>query len=331
LHLRETTQKPAATVGDKDQAMPGIHHVTAISGKADRNLDFYTRVLGMRFVKRTVNFDDPGTYHLYYGDEAGRPGTILTFFPWEHATPGRAGVGQTQTTSFRVPAGSIGYWTHRFIEKGVAHEALEKRFGEPVLSFTDPDGTNLALVGVAGAESESGWSNGDIPAEHAIRGFHGVTVMLEDAARTGAVLTDVLGFAQAGREGSLVRFRSNEAAVGGVIDIREAKGFLAGTMGRGSVHHIAFRAVDDAAQAAMARKLAEHHGLHPTEQLDRQYFRSVYFREPGGVLFEIATDEPGFAIDEPVASLGQALKLPRFLEPRRHEIEAVLPPLERAA
>jgi glyoxalase family protein len=322
---------PAATAGDKDQAMPGIHHVTAISGRADRNLEFYTRVLGIRFVKKTVNFDDPATYHLYYGDEAGRPGTILTFFPWEHAAPGRAGVGLTQATSFRVPASSIGYWTQRFIAKGVAQEALEKRFGEPVLSFTDPDGTRLGLVGVAGADQESGWNNGDIPAEHAVRGFHGVTVMVEDAARTGAVLTDVLGFAQAGREGSLVRFRANEAAIGGVVDIREAKGFLAGKLGRGSVHHIAFRAADDAAQAAMARKLVERHGLHPTEQIDRQYFRSVYFREPGGVLFEIATDEPGFAIDEPVASLGQALKLPRFLEPRRKEIEATLPPLERAA
>jgi len=311
--------------------MPGIHHVTAISGRADRNLEFYTRVLGIRFVKKTVNFDDPATYHLYYGDEAGRPGTILTFFPWEHAAPGRAGVGLTQATSFRVPASSIGYWTQRFIAKGVAHEALEKRFGEPVLSFTDLDGTRLGLVGVAGAERESGWSNGDVPAEHAVRGFHGVTVMLEDAARTGAVLTDVLGFAQAGREGSLIRFRANEAAIGGVVDIREAKGFLAGILGRGSVHHIAFRAADDAAQAAMARKLVERHGLHPTEQIDRQYFRSVYFREPGGVLFEIATDEPGFVIDEPVASLGQALKLPRFLEPRRKEIEATLPPLERAA
>jgi glyoxalase family protein len=310
--------------------MPGIHHVTAISGKAERNLEFYTRVLGMRFVKKTVNFDDPGTYHLYYGDEAGHPGTILTFFPWEHAAPGRAGVGVTQATSFRVPASSIGYWTQRFIAKGVAHEALEKRFGEPVLSFTDPDGASLALVGVAGAEQENAWSNGDIPAEHAIRGFHGVTVMVEDAARTGAVITDVLGFAPARREGSLIRFQANDS-IGGVVDIREAKGFLAGKMGRGSVHHIAFRAADDAAQAVMARKLVDAHGLHPTEQIDRQYFRSVYFREPGGVLFEIATDEPGFAIDEPVASLGHALKLPRFLEPRRREIEAVLPPLERAA
>ena len=310
--------------------MSGIHHVTAIAGSAGRNLDFYTRTLGLRFVKRTVNFDDPGTYHLYYGDDVGHPGTILTFFPWEDAAPGRAGVGLAQQTAFRVPAGSIGYWTHRLIEKGVAHDTLEKRFGEPVLSFTDPDGMSLALVGVAGAEAEPAWTGGEIPAEHAIRGFHGVTLMLQEAAATGRVLTDVLGFADAGREGSLVRFKAKDAAVGGVVDIREAKGFLGGSMGRGSVHHIAFRAADDAAQAAMARKLTQAHRLQPTDQKDRQYFRSVYFREPGGILFEIATDAPGFAVDEPVASLGRDLKLPPFLEPQRKKIEAVLPPLEMA-
>jgi glyoxalase family protein len=311
--------------------MSGIHHVTAISGRADRNHDFYTRVLGLRFVKKTVNFDDPGTYHLYYGDEAGHPGTILTFFPWEQALPGRAGVGLAQQTTFRVPENAIGYWTHRFLEKGIAHEALEKRFGEQVLSFTDPDGLNLALVGVAGAEAETAWSNGDVPVDVAIRGFHGVTLMLEEAAPTGAILKDVFEFVEAGREGSLVRFVSKGTPFGGVVDIREAKGFLGGSMGRGSVHHIAFRAPDDASQADMARKLVASHGLHPTTQIDRQYFRSVYFREPGGVLFEIATDVPGFAVDEPLASLGRDLKLPRFLESKRRQIEAALPPLERAA
>ena len=168
--------------------MSGIHHVTAISGKAARNLDFYTHVIGLRFVKKTVNFDDPGTYHLYYGDRVGNPGTILTFFPWEHAAPGRGGVGLAQQTTFRIPLGSIGYWTHRIVEKGVAHEALEKRFGEPVLSFTDPDGLSLALVGTAGAEFATASNSGNIPAEHAIRGFHGVTLMLDDAVPTAAVL-----------------------------------------------------------------------------------------------------------------------------------------------
>jgi glyoxalase family protein len=172
----------------------GIHHVTAIAGPARRNLDFYTRVLGLRLVKKTVNFDDPGTYHLYYGDESGRPGTILTFFPWEHVAPGRIGVGQTQETAFRVPQGSIGFWTHRFVESGVAHQAPIKRFGETVLAFADPDGMSLALVGVAGAENESAWTDAGVPAEHAIRGFHSVTLLLRDAAPTDAILTDVFGF-----------------------------------------------------------------------------------------------------------------------------------------
>jgi glyoxalase family protein len=309
--------------------MSGIHHVTAISGQAVRNFDFYTHVLGLRFIKKTVNFDDPGTYHLYYGDRVGHPGTILTFFPWEHAAPGRGGVGLTQQTAFRIPSSAVGYWTHRFIAKGVAHEALERRFGEPVLPLTDPDGMSLALVGAAGAESDPAWTGGDIPAEHAIRGFHGVTLLLDDGARTAAVLRDVLGFQSAGQDGPLARFHASEA-VGGIVDIRQAKGFLAGRQGRGSVHHIAFRAADDASQAAMARKLVADHGLPPTHQLDRQYFRSVYFREPGGVLFEIATDDPGFAVDEPVETLGRDLKLPPFLEGRRKEIEAVLPELDIA-
>jgi len=310
--------------------MPGIHHVTCISGRADRNLDFYTRILGLRFVKRTVNFDDPTTYHLYYGDEVGQPGTVLTFFPWEHAAAGRAGVGQAQETAFRVPAGSIGYWTHRLVEKGVAHERPEKRFGETVLPFSDSDGLRAALIGVPEAENEPAWSTHDIPLEHAIRGFHGVTLLLDDAARTAAILTDVLAFTEAGREGYVRRFSVGRGA-GGTVDLREAHGFLPGTMGHGAVHHVAFRAADDAEQAKLARKVVENHGVQTTDQKDRHYFRSIYFREPGGVLFEIATDQPGFAVDEPVSRLGGALKLPRFLEERRKEIEAVLPPLDLAA
>ena len=287
--------------------MSGIHHVTAIAGNALRNFDFYTRSLGLRFVKKTVNFDDPGTYHFYYGDEAGHPGTILTFFPWEGAAAGRGGVGQTQQTAFRVPARSLGYWTHRFIEKGIAHEALEKRFGEAVLPFTDPDGMSLALVGVPGAENEAGWSNGDVPAEHAIRGFHGVTLLLESAAKTSAD-----PHRRVRLHGNRPRrldhpLQAADNATGGIVDIYEAKGFLPGRQGRGSVHHIAFRAADDAEQAEMAQKLVETHGLHPTEQKDRNYFRSVYFREPGGILFEIATDIPGFAVDEPVGVARRAI------------------------
>jgi glyoxalase family protein len=291
-------------------------------------VDFYARTLGLRLVKRTVNFDDPGTWHLYYGDEQGAPGTILTFFPWEHAAPGRNGDGLTEETAFRVPAESIGYWTHRLIEQGLPHKALEKRFGEPVLAFTDPDGMSLALVGVAGAGREPAWSDGSIPPEHAIRGFHGVTLMLDRAAPTGAILTNVLGFRETGRQGHLIRYEGGRGAPGSVVTIRETEGFLPAHMGQGSVHHIAFRAADDAEQAEMAKRVREH-GLMPTEQRDRNYFRSVYFREPGGILFEIATDEPGFAVDEPVESLGRELKLPPFLEQHRREIEAVLPPLEK--
>ncbi|MCB1489991.1 MAG: ring-cleaving dioxygenase [Bauldia sp.] len=299
-----------------------------MAGRADRNLDFYTRILGLRLVKKTVNFDDPLTWHLYFGDEQGEPGTILTFFPWEHAAPGRRGVGETSETAFRVPAASIGYWLHRFLERGVSHDMPAKRFGEPVLRFTDPDGTSLALVGVVGAEAEPAWTNGDIPAEHAIRGIHGVTLMLGDAEPTAAILTRVLGFVEAGREGSIHRFRAEGAKVGGVVDIHEVGGFLAGRSGRGSVHHVAFRAADEAAQSAMVLRLADEFRLWPTEQKDRKYFRSVYFREPGGVLFEIATDGPGFAVDESPEALGSALQLPSFLEPDRRGIEAALVPLE---
>lgn len=302
----------------------GIHHVTAIAGPAARNVEFYTRVLGLRLVKKTVNFDDSGTYHFYYGDEIGHPGTILTFFPWAHAAPGRLGIGETQETAFRVPEGAIGYWLHRFVERGVKHEAPARRFGESVLSFQDPDGTRLALVAVPGVEHEPAWTR-EIPSDYAIRGFHGVSLLLEDSAPTGAILTDVLGFTEAARDGNLTRYRAAQAPYGGFVDLRAAGGFLPARMGAGSVHHIAFRASDDAEQAAMVKKLADNHGIRTTEQKDRNYFRSVYFREPGHVLFEIATDQPGFAIDEPVATLGAALKLPPFLEQHRKDIEAVLP------
>ena len=306
----------------------GIHHVTSIAGSARRNLDFYTRTLGRRLVKKTVNFDDPGAYHFYYGDGAGHPGTILTFFPWEGVAPGRLGIGEAQETVFMVPEGSIGYWTQRLIEKGVAHDPPARRFGETALAFKDPDGTRLALTGVKGLEAMPPWSGGDVAAEHAIRGFHSVSLLLAEAGPTAAVLTDVFGFVAGGREGSTQRFRAPGVDVGAIVDLRTAGEFLPARQGAGSVHHIAFRAADDKAQAAMVRKLKDDHHLMTTEQKDRNYFRSVYFREPGRVLFEIATDPPGFAIDEAPDSLGQALKLPPFLESRRAAIEAALPKLD---
>lgn len=307
----------------------GIHHVTAIAGPAARNLAFYGRVLGLRLVKRTVNFDDPGTWHLYYGDEQGSPGTILTFFPWEHVAPGRPGAGLAGETAFRVPADAIPWWQRRLAEAGARLAEPVERFGEAVLPFQDPDGLSLALVAAPGATAEPAWAGGEVPPERAIRGFHGVTLRLAEAAPTAAVLTDVLGFAEIGREGARTRYQTPGTVPGGIVDI-EVDHAAPGQMGGGSVHHVAFRAADDAAQAAMARKLARDHRLQVTEQKDRNYFRSIYFREPGGILFEIATDAPGFAVDEPVAALGRSLKLPPFLEPYRSRIEAALPPLPDA-
>ena len=313
-------------MSDTARAVTGLHHVTAYASSPARNIDFYTRVLGLRLVKKTVNFDDPGTYHLYYGDETGRPGTVLTLFPIEHAAPGRVGVGEAQETAFRIPGASIGWWAHRLIETGVTHEALVQVFGESVLRLRDPDGLALALVGVDGAADEPGYATGEVPAEHALRGFHGVTLLLDEAEATAAVLTDVFGFSAVGREGSSVRY-AGDAALGAFVTLRAVGGFVRGRPGAGSVHHVAFRATDDAAQAAMAERLRRVHGLAATEQRDRQYFRSVYVREPGGVLFEIATDAPGFAVDEPVEVLGRALKLPAFLEGQRAAIEDALPAL----
>ena len=306
----------------------GIHHVTSIAGSARRNLDFYTRTLGLRLVKKTVNFDDPGSYHFYYGDVAGHPGTILTFFPWEGVAPGRLGIGEAQETVLSVPESSIGYWTQRLIEKGVAHDPPVKRFGETALALRDPDGTRLALTGVKGLQATQPWTAGGAPAEHAIRGLHSVSLLLAEAGPTAAVLTDVFGFVAGGREGSTQRFHAPGVDLGAIVDLRTAGEFLRARQGAGSVHHIAFRAADDAAQAAMVRKLKDDHHVATTEQKDRNYFRSVYFREPGRVLFEIATDPPGFAVDEAPDSLGSALKLPAFLESRRDAIEAALPKLD---
>lgn len=302
----------------------GLHHVTAISGEARRNRDFYARVLGLRLVKKTVNFDDPGTYHLYFGDEAGTPGTILTFFPWANAARGREGAGETRETAFRVPREAIGFWVARFVQLSVDHDTPTTRFGRPVLTFRDPDGMRLALVGVEGAQAEPAWTTEAIDAAHAIRGFDGVTLEVPALAGTAQVLTEVFGFRESAREGNRVRYEG-AAPLGAAVELVES---AAGRprLGAGSVHHVAFRAADDAAQGAMADKLAAM-GLPTTEQKDRNYFRSVYFREPGGVLFEIATDDPGFAADEPADALGEALKLPLFLEPQRARIEAVLPPL----
>jgi glyoxalase family protein len=302
----------------------GIHHITAVSGEIDRTLDFYGRVLGLRFVKRTVNYDDPGTYHLYFGDEVGRPGTILTFFPWPGGHRGRQGLGQAAATAFLVPEGSLGFWVERLVAAGIPHDGPVRRFDEQVLSFADPDGMLLELVARADAPSTA-WQGGPVPAEHAIRGFHGITLWLNGDPGTQALLTGPLGFQVAAEADGRTRLVGS-APVGNVVDLRQVGGFWRGAGGVGTVHHVAFRAADDTAQDDVRRRLIDQ-DVRTTPVQDRQYFRSIYFREPGGVLFEVATDGPGFTTDESPAELGTGLRLPAWLEPDRAAIEQALPPI----
>ncbi len=302
----------------------GIHHVTAISGEPQRNADFYAGALGLRLVKKTVNFDDPETYHLYYGDGAGSPGTIMTFFPWAHAPRGRVGAGQLIVTSFSIPATSLGYWTERLVEKGVRFEKPRDRFGETVLTFEDPDGLRTELV--AAEDGRTGWADGPAPAEHSVRGLHHVALAVETTELTAKLMTDSLGFRQVDETEGRLRFTAGEGGPGGLVDVVGAAGFPRGSMGVGTVHHVAFRVPDEESQLAVREEVAAL-GYNVTPILDRNYFRSIYFREPGGVLFEIATDPPGFAADEDAEHLGETLKLPPWLEERRDEIEEVLTPL----
>ena len=301
-------------------SVAGIHHVTAIAGDAQRNVDFYAGVLGLRLVKTTVNFDDPLTYHLYYGTEIGAPGTILTFFAWPNAYAGRVGSGQVNATALSVPEASLGWWQERFKSRRITYDLPVQRFGNQVLPFQDPDGMQLELVAVEDPRPE--WQGGGVPAEAAIRGVYGVTAHEEGYERTAELLTETLLFKAAGQEGNRFRYLSGET--GGVIDVLCTPDGPRGRGGAGAVHHIAFRVPDDADQLAWRKTLASA-GMNVSPVLDRQYFHSIYFREPGGVLFEIATDQPGFMTDEPVQSLGRGLKLPPWLEGAREQIEAGLP------
>jgi len=301
----------------------GIHHVTAISGGPQRNVDFYAGVLGTRLVKKTVNFDDPGTYHLYYGDGDAAPGTIMTFFPWEGASKGRIGSGQVITTAYSIPATSLGYWTERLVENGVRFEKPRDRFGETVLAFEDPDGLRLEIV--AAEDTREGY-DGPTPAEHSIRGFHHAALAARNAERTINLMKEHLGFRQFDEAENRTRLAAGDGGPGNVVDVMDATGFPRGNTGVGTVHHIAFRVPDEEAQLAVREEVAGL-GYDVTPVLDRNYFRSIYFREPGGVLFEIATDPPGFAADEDPAHLGEELRLPPWLEARRSEIEDVLTPL----
>ncbi|MSU47089.1 MAG: ring-cleaving dioxygenase [Lacunisphaera sp.] len=302
----------------------GLHHITAISSVVTRNMQFYTRVLGLRFVKKSVNQDDPGTYHLYYGDYAGSPGTILTFFPWAGLRRGRPGSGQAYATGYSVPSGTLACWQKRFAELKVGTAAIEKRFADEVLPFFDPDGLRLELVATGEADARTPSPSTEVPAEKAIRGFHSTTLGLIEPAPTAAVLTVSMGYRKVAQEGHRTRYAAGPGGPGNYVDLLVDPTLPRGLNGSGTIHHVAFRVPDDATQNAARTQLLES-GLQVSPVIDRAYFKSIYYREPGGVLFEIATDQPGFAIDEPVETLGSRLSLPPHLEPHRAEIEAALP------
>ena len=302
----------------------GIHHVTGIAGDAQQNVDFYAGILGLRLVKVTVNFDDPHTYHLYYGDGLGNPGTIITFFPWPRARHGRAGVGQVAVTSFAIRPDSVGFWLERFVKHGVDHGVPERRLGETVIPFRDRHSLQLALVATQGVAEPQGWNAPRVPPDHAIRGLHSVTLWEKDATTASSILTSALGYEQRDEDDTVRRFVAPNGSNAAIVDVREVGDFLQPLGGAGTIHHVAFRAPTDSAELALRDQL-ESAGLHPTMVLDRKYFHSVYAREPGGVLFEIATDAPGFTVDEEPEELGSSLQLPAQFEPERQEIEARLP------
>jgi len=306
------------------QPIQGIHHITAFAGDPQANVDFYRTVLGQRLVKTTVNFDDPGTYHFYYGDQIGTPGTIMTYFPWPQGRRGVRGNGEIGAVGYTISPGSVGYWQERLKAMGLPVSNIETRFGAEVLPLRDPDGVALELIAHDGPASIEPWPAGPIPAEHALRGFHGVTLWLAEAEPTAALLTEQMGYELVGQEDNRWRFAAAGNDIGLFVDILVDPERPRGRMGTGSVHHVAFRTRDDDEQLAYQQLLAQN-GFGVTEVKDRQYFHSIYFRSPGGVLFEIATDAPGFALDEPVETLGERLKLPPWLERQRDNIESILP------
>ncbi|MCB1480240.1 MAG: ring-cleaving dioxygenase [Tepidamorphaceae bacterium] len=303
----------------------GLHHVTAIASDPAENFRFWTRVLGQRFVKKTVNFDDPGTYHLYYGTRVGAPGTAMTFFPFPSAPRGRHGIGETAATRFSVPPDSLVFWAGWLEKNGAPVREGENRFGDKSLVTADPDGTVIALIERQGDTREP-WETADIHPDHAIRGFEGVSLRLQDGARTHDVLTHALGYREAGSEGHATRYVSAGGSNAGTVDLISAPGTPPAHSGAGSVHHVAFAVPDDKTHA-LAREIVSGMGIQVTPFIDRNYFHSIYFREPGGVLFEIATNNPGFTMDEPEESLGEDLKLPPQHEHLRAHLEATLKPL----
>jgi glyoxalase family protein len=320
-------------MNNKNQVL-GIHHVTAICSNPQKNIDFYTQLLGLRLVKLTVNFDDPTTYHLYYGDKIGHPGTILTFFPWPDAPKGYRGTGQAITTSFLIPPNSIDFWKDRLKNSDICFEGPTKRFDddeEQIIRLFDPDGLELELVAHSSAKenNERFWKDGPISYENGIRGFYSVSLSEEGYERTAEILNE-MGYKMIKSEGNRFRFQIEDSkstpniAGAKILDVLCLPDTAHGRIGKGTVHHVAFRTPSDETQISIRKNIIKI-GLNPTPVMDRTYFHSVYFREPGGVLFEIATDPPGFTIDQNVEDLGERLMLPQWLEPVRERLEKVLP------
>jgi glyoxalase family protein len=306
----------------------GLHHITAIAGNAQRNFDFYTRVLGLRLVKKTVNFDDPGTYHFYFGDEVGTPGTILTFFPWDRVRKGSVGTGMASEVAYAISNGASDFWKKRLHDNNVSFSTETNRFGDTVVLFDDPDGLKLSLIEGSG-DLRKGWSTKEVNEDVALKGFHSTSLILRSVSETARVLTELLDYTFVGKEGNRHRYQSSTVSTASIIDLIEAPAHPNAINAGGTIHHVAFRVKDEETLMRYRSKVSEY-GLGITPKVDRNYFYSLYFREPGGVLFEIATDNPGFAIDESVNELGKNLKLPAQYESRRTEIEKVLPELQIA-
>lgn len=302
----------------------GLHHITAIAGDAQRNHDFYAKTLGLRLVKKTVNFDDPKTYHFYFGDQVGTPGTIMTFFPWVGVKPGRVGAGMATEIGYSVPKDSLDFWKARLETFGVQHSQIQERFGEKYIRLEDPDGLVLHLIGVGDIDRREGWYTNEILPEVAIRGFHTVTLTLNSLEATASVLTELLGYRSIGQVGNLYRYQTDSVDSAAFVDLQILPELGRGVHAGGTNHHVAFRVENDEMLMGLRQKIVEW-GLHITEKIDRNYFYSLYFREPGGVLFEIATDNPGFVTDESQEELGQNLMLPAQYESVRDRIEKVLP------
>ncbi|MBD1425376.1 ring-cleaving dioxygenase [Sphingobacterium arenae] len=303
----------------------GLHHITAIANDAQQNLDFYTKVLGLRLVKKTVNFDDPGTYHFYFGNETGTPGTILTFFPWEGIRQGRNGTGMATHIGYALPHGALDFWKERLKKKDILYEEYSV-FGEKLISFRDPDGLQLQFIEGHTSDNREAWTTEDINKDVGLKGFHNVTLTLRRTEATSNVLTGILGYELQKQEDNRFRFATSAIDTANLVDLVEDPSTPQGYNAAGTNHHIAFRVKDDNVLMEYRERILSA-GFIVTPKIDRDYFFSLYFREPGGVLFELATDNPGFDIDEPLAELGSNLKLPKQYENKRLDIEKVLPKL----